>query len=123
MNSNLQRYHDAVIFDDRTLVGPDSAGRLECLNNKFRANDEILQAAGNLRGEDLHKRLLFYTNLPALDKYTLERSRAARFLLLSFEDGGERPVFNSIHAMRVKLVGPIKRRVAAAGQPAHAPLP
>jgi len=94
------------------LVGPDSANRLESLNNKFRANDEILRAVEGLRGEELHKELLFYTNLnlPAPNKYTLERSRTAKSLLLSFEEGGESSALVWIEAMRVKLVGPVKRR-------------
>jgi len=110
--SSIEATIDSIIFDDGTLVGPDSANRLESLNNKFRANDEILRAVEGLRGEELHKELLFYTNLnlPAPNKYTLERSRTAKSLLLSFEEGGESSALVWIEAMRVKLVGPVKRR-------------
>jgi len=110
--SNVEAAIDSVIFDDGTLVGPDSANRLESLNNKFRANDEVLRAVDGLRGEELHKQLLFYStlNLPAPSKYTQERSRIATGLLSSFEAGGEASALQWIRAMHVKIIGPITRR-------------
>jgi hypothetical protein len=108
--SRIEAAIDSIIFDDGTLVGPDSANRLESLNNKFRANDEILGAVDGRRGEDLHKKLLVYSNLPPYDKYTQALRWAARSVLLSFEESGESAARDWIEAMRVRLVGPIKRR-------------
>ncbi len=71
---------DSVIFDDGTLIGADNAGLLGRVNNKIRAEKDLLSAVQPLDGKSLHH-YLRGTKAPELkDEYFLHRaSRAQEF--------------------------------------------
>jgi hypothetical protein len=51
---------DAVVFEDGTLVGPDEGKLMSRVNSKIRANKDLADALGNLRGQELQAKLSFY---------------------------------------------------------------
>jgi hypothetical protein len=109
--SELEATIDSVIFDDGTLVGPDSANRVESVNNKFYSDQEILASVGTTRGDELRQHLVYYTRRPIQNRQMEQSRRDASFLLAMLDREGEAEAARTIEAMRsVKPLGPIKRR-------------
>lgn len=106
---------DSIIFEDGTLVGPDTAKRVDKINNQMRGEKELLDSLQGLHGEELRKSLLFYSrSQPYYDDYTREQFNHARHILDFLNEEGEPAALTAIQNRRDRRRFPspdgVKRR-------------
>lgn len=81
---------DSIIFEDGTLVGPDTANRMDKVNSRIRAERDLIAAISGLRGDDLRKQLARYSELQSSDPtYSKYQNMAAGYLLRVLDTRGE----------------------------------
>ena len=84
---------DSIIFDDGTLVGPDTAGRMAKINSRIKGEADLVIAIKDLHGNELRKQLLHYLDVRSDDaEYAMAQNRAAGFLLTVPKNSGEAAV-------------------------------
>jgi hypothetical protein len=81
---------DSVVFDDGEIIGPDTAGYMETLNNRLDADQELLDGASALRGQPLKDFLqTASTRHVVTDRDIYFTSLAGNLLALLNADGEE----------------------------------
>ena len=91
---------DSVIYEDGTLVGPDSAHRMDKLNAQIRAQKD-LSALSTLHGDELRKELLLHSGLGAADEYSRHKSRVSKSLVEGLDRRGEAETLNILDKFRM----------------------
>jgi hypothetical protein len=82
---------DSIIFEDGTLVGPDSAKRIDRVGSRISRLKDFLASLEKLRGDDLRKALRIYSEPGAGPSDEASRYVAdyAAALLLTLDNRGE----------------------------------
>lgn len=57
VNERVQAYVDSLIYEDGTIVGPDTAGAQTEVNDMIRADHDLVASLANLKGEGLRSHL------------------------------------------------------------------
>jgi hypothetical protein len=92
---------DSIIFEDGTLVGPDSANRKDRIGSRVRILRDLLTSLEDLRGDNLRKALVLYSESPAgpADEAARFRADYVRGLLMVLDSRGEAGVLSALEAL------------------------
>ena len=72
---------DSVIFEDVTIIGPDSKGRQQELNDRIRADCDLVGELALLSGDDLKQRLIYHAGSQRKGRYHERMTEASAILL------------------------------------------
>jgi hypothetical protein len=91
---------DSVIYEDGTLSGLDSVGRMTQLNSRIEAEKDLAVETKGLNGDALRKTLSYVSGLGPGDEYRRQKVTRAQHLLAILESQGEAAVQQELDQMR-----------------------
>lgn len=93
---------DSIISEDGTIIGPDTVGRAQQINDEIRADKEVLDSIENLQGDALRKQLDLWIALRGTDRYTVYRFGRANFFKAVLDHQGEAKLMTIIQDAKTR---------------------
>jgi|SRR5581483_1598533 len=88
---------DSVIFDDGTIVGPDTADRMGKVNAQMRAEKDLVAGVNGLHGEALRKQLVTYSEARSTEReYSNRQNIMAGYFLNVLKSRGESAALQAV---------------------------
>ncbi len=102
LNNRLEASVDSIIFEDGTLAGPDTAGKMDSINSRIRADSDLLDALAGLRGDEFRKALLLHSGsaLASPDEYSQHKMGTAQNIIDSLDRDGEAVTLEKLEDLR-----------------------
>lgn len=90
---------DSIIFDDGELVGPDTTNRLTAVNDRIRAQTDLIKSIGGEAEVTQHKYLEGIVAAPVAGEYGLTQNGLAANFLSILDSQGEQGLSDMIELM------------------------